>query len=272
MDMALFDIIGSVTEKQVTKTEFGDERIYGTIVGIVAENYTQEMPGRLCVTVPVRDTDANQLKWAKVAMPYMGPGWGTYFLPEKGDQVLLIFEDGNIEKPYVIGCIPKDKDKFLRKSADEHNGIKQIQTRNGSRITFQDDENEDGAKDKITIATAQDEHHIDIDNEMDKISIYDKEKNCLVELSTERGVMKIHAQQKLELTVGDTIKVVMNGDSGKIKIETDDMAVSASKKIKLNADGNIGISGRQVSTEATSMLKNESSGMLSLAGKPIKMG
>lgn len=270
--MALFDIIDSVSEKQVTKTEFGDARIFGTVVGIVAENYTQEMPGRLCVTVPVRDTDANQLKWAKMVMSYMGPGWGTYFLPEKGDQVLLIFEDGNIEKPYVIGCIPKDKDKFLRKSATEYNQIKQIQTRNGSRITFWDDENEDGAKDKITIATAQDEHHIDIDNEMDKISIYDKEKNCLVELRTEQGAMKIHAQQRLELTVGDTIKIVMNGDSGKIKIETDDMAVNASKKIQLEADGNIKISGRQVSTEATSMLKNESSGMLSLSGKPIKMG
>ncbi len=270
--MALFDIIDSVTEKQVTKTEFGDERIYGTVVGIVAENYTQEMPGRLCVTVPVRDTDVNQLKWAKMVMPYIGGGWGSYFLPEKGDQVLLIFEDGSIEKPYVIGCIPRDKDKFLRKSANEHNQIKQLQTRNGSRITFWDDENEDGAKDKITIATAQDEHHIDIDNELDKISIYDKEKKCLVEMSTDQGVIRIHAEQKLELTVGDTIKVVMNGDSGKIKVETDDLSVHASKKVKLEADGNIKISGRQVSTEATSMLKSESSGMLSLAGKPIKLG
>ena len=122
--MALFDIIGAVSEKQVTKTEFGDERIYGTVVGVVAENYTQEMPGRLCVTVPVRDNDANQLKWAKMVMPYMGAGWGTYFLPEKGDQVLLVFEDGSIEKPYVIGCIPKDKDKFLTESANEQNQIK----------------------------------------------------------------------------------------------------------------------------------------------------
>lgn len=270
--MALFDIIDSVTEKQVTKTGFGDERIYGTVIGIVAENYTQEMPGRLCVTVPARDKDANRLKWAKMAMPYMGAGWGTYFLPEKGDQVLLIFEDGNIEKPYVIGCIPRDKDKFLTKSVNEHNQAKQIQTRNGSRITFWDDENEDGAKDRITVATAKDEHQINIDNEKDKITICDKEKKCLVEMSTEQGVLKIHAQQKLELTVGDTIKVLMNGDSGTIRIETDDMSLHASKKIKLEADGNIGISGRQVSTEATSMLKSESSGMLTLAGKPIKMG
>ena len=127
-----------------------------------------------------------------------------------GDQILLIFEDGNIEKPYVIGCIPKDKDKFLKNTANEHNQIKQLQTRNGSRISFWDDENEDGAKDKITIATAQEEHHIDIDNEADKIAVYDKEKHCLVEMNTGEGVMKVHAQQRLEITVGDTIKVMMN--------------------------------------------------------------
>lgn len=270
--MALFDVFDAVSERQVTKTEFGDERINGIMVGIVAENYTQEMPGRLCVTIPVRDTDANQLKWAKMAMPYIGPGWGIYFLPEKGDQVLLVFEDGNIEKPYVIGCIPRDKDKFLKSAANEHNQVKQLQTRNGSRITFWDDENEDGAKDKITVATAQDEHHIDIDNEADKIAIYDKEKHCLVEMSTQKGVMKVHAQQRLEITVGDTIKVIMNGESGKMSVETKKLSAEASDSMKFEADGNVKISGRQVSTEATSLLKSESSGMLTLSGKPVKLG
>ena len=269
--MALFDVFDSVSEKQVTKTEYGDERIYGTVVGIVAENYTQEMPGRLCVTIPVRDTDANRLKWAKMAMPYIGAGWGMYFLPEKGDQVLLVFEDGNIEKPYVIGCIPKDKDKFLKASANEHNQVKQLQTKNGSRISFWDDESGDGAKDKITIATAQDEHHIDIDNEADKIAVYDKEKHCLVEMSTQRGIMNIHADQKLEITVGDTIKILMNGESGKMSIEAKKISTEVSSNMKISADGNIKISGRQVHTEATSLLKNECSGMLSLSGKPVKM-
>ncbi|MCI9384832.1 MAG: phage baseplate assembly protein V [Lachnospiraceae bacterium] len=270
--MALFDVLDTVSGKQMTKTEYGDERIYGIAVGIVAENYTQEMPGRLCVTVPVRDTDANRLKWAKVAMPYIGAGWGMYFLPEKGDQVLLVFEDGNIEKPYVIGCIPRDKDKFLKKSANEKNQTKQIQTRNGSRISFWDDESEEGAKDKITVATAQDEHHIDIDNETDKIAIYDKEKHCLVEMETQRGSITIHAEQRLEITVGDSIKLVLNGESGKMSIEASRISVQASSSVKTEADGAVKISGRQVSVEATSLLKNESSGMLSLAGKPIKMG
>jgi uncharacterized protein involved in type VI secretion and phage assembly len=270
--MALFDIIDAVSEKQITKTEFGDERIYGAVVGIVAENYSQEMPGRLCVTIPVRDSDANRLKWAKMAMSYIGPGWGTYFLPEKGDQVLLIFEDGNIEKPFVIGCIPKDKDKFLKKSANEENQIKQIQTRNGSRITFWDDTDESGEKDKITISTSNDEHHIDIDDEADKIALYDKDKNCLIEMETQKGKISVHAEKKLEITVGDSIKIAMNGESGKVNIEADKISVSGSKGINLETDGNLKMSGRQVTTEGTTLVKQSSSGMLSLEGKPIKMG
>lgn len=270
--MALFDIFDAVSEKQSMKTEFGDERIYGAFVGIVAQNYNEEMLGRLCVTIPVRDKEANQLKWAKMAMPYMGKGWGTYLLPEKGDQVILIFEDGNIEKPYVIGCIPKDNDKLLKDSANEHNQTKQIQTRNGSRITFWDDENEDGAKDKITVATANDAHHIDIDNEAKKISLYDKDKNCMIEMKTEDGKINVHAEKKMEITVGDSIKIILNGENGKISIDAKKLSVNTSNGITLESDGNAKLSGRQVTVEATSMLKNSSSGMLSLEGKPIKLG
>lgn len=97
--MALFDVLDTVSGKQMTKTEYGDERIYGIAVGIVAENYTQEMPGRLCVTVPVRDTDANRLKWAKVAMPYIGAGWGMYFLPERGIRCCLCLRTEILKSP-----------------------------------------------------------------------------------------------------------------------------------------------------------------------------
>ena len=84
--------------------------------------------------------------------------------------------------------------------------------------------------------------------------------------------MKVHAQQRLEITIGDTIKVMMNGESGKVRIEAKSISLAASANIQMEADGNIKVSGRQVSTEATSLLKNESSGMLTLSGKPVKLG
>ena len=90
--MGLYDIIDEIAEKQVMKTETGDQRIFGVVLGVVTDNYDPAMKGRVCVTVPVRDENANNLKWARVAMPSSGKEWGHYFLPEIGDQVLLVFE------------------------------------------------------------------------------------------------------------------------------------------------------------------------------------
>ena len=270
--MTLFDIFDEITEKQVVKTELGDERIFGAVVGIVAENYSEEMPGRLCVNIPVRNENANQLKWAKMAFPYVGKGYGTYFLPEKEDQVILVFEDGNIEKPYVIGCIPRDKDSYLKKVVTEKNQKKQIQTRNGSRITFEDDENEDGAKDKITISTASDAHQIVLDNEKKTITVCDSEKKCQLEMQTEKGNITIHAEKKLEITVGDSITVTMNGSNGSVTIEAQKLSVEAGKSLLLNTDGNAKFSGKQTTVEAASSLKISSSGMALVEGKPIKLG
>lgn len=92
--MGLYDEIDRITEKQIMKTETGDNRIFGVMLGIVAKNYDKNMPGRVCVTIPVRDQEANELKWARVSMPSSGSKWGHYFLPEVGDMVLLAFEKG----------------------------------------------------------------------------------------------------------------------------------------------------------------------------------
>ena len=132
--MGLFDVIDQIAENQIMKTETGDNRIFGVMVGTVAKNYDQDMPGRVCVTIPVRDNEANELKWARVAMPSHGKQWGIYFQPEIGDQVLLAFEQGNIEKPYVIGCVPKDSNSFLKKAYDKNNQYKKITTKNGNCI------------------------------------------------------------------------------------------------------------------------------------------
>lgn len=270
--MALMDIFNEISEKQAVKTEFGDQRIFGAMIGIVAENYSEEMPGRLCVNIPVRDENANQLKWAKMAFPYMGKNYGSYFLPEKDDQVVLVFEDGNIEKPFVIGCIPRDKDKYLKKTVTEKNQKKQIQTRNGSRLTFEDDENEDGTKDKITLSTADDAHQVILDNEKKKITLSDKEKNCFVEMETESGKIMVHTEKKLEITVGDSISIIMNASSGSIKVEASKFSVEAGKSLMLSTDGNAKVTGKQAAVEAASTLKVSSSGMVIVEGKPIKLG
>ena len=162
--MGLFDVIDDIAERQIIKTDTGDNRIFGVVIGRVTKNYSDSMPGRVCVSIQTRDAEANVLKWARVAMPYAGDSWGIYFLPEVGDQVLLAFEQGNIERPYVIGCVGQKADDFLKKSKDEHNKNKRIVSKHGNTFQILDAEQGEGTEDKIEIFTADEAHSVTIDN------------------------------------------------------------------------------------------------------------
>lgn len=270
--MALFDIIDDIAEKQVTKTDTGDNRIFGVVIGTVAKNYDKDMPGRVCVTVPVRDAEANELKWARVASLSSGSGWGHYFLPEVGDQVLLVFEQGNIEKPYVIGCIPKDSDQFLKKAVDEKNQYKKIITKNGNTIYFEDNKEGEGEKDKIRIETAKTGHRIELDNEKKVILISDKEGKNKLEMKTENGQMELVAEKKLTIKVGENIELILNGSNGMTQLKTGKFKVDANETVNVAANSNMKLNGGNVTVEANATLKLESSGAVTIGGTPIKIG
>lgn len=269
--MSWYDIIDDVAKRQLTKTELGDNRMSGVTVGIVAKKYSKEMPGRVCVQIPVRDDEANVLKWARIAVMSAGKKWGTFFMPEIGDQVLLAFEEGNIDKPYIIGCIHKDNTSFLGKVADEDNQYKCITTKNGSRILFEDNKEGEGEKDKITLETAKSVCRIVLDNENNKILLTDKNKKNSVEMQLESGKMAIKAEKKMTIEVGD-IKIILNGESGKISVDCNKFTLSASEGIQLEADNMARLKGGNTIVEGSSGLKLSSGNAAILEGSLIKIG
>ena len=272
--MGLFDVIDDIAQKQVTKTETGDNRIYGVVVGLVTNNYDKAMPGRVCVQIPTRDSEANVLKWARVAMPSSGKSWGHYFLPEVGDQVLVVFEQGNIEKPYVIGCIPKDSNAFLTGAVDEHNKYKKITTRHGSTITFTDESGEgadQGEKDKIQIITAQTGHRVELDNEHKRILLSDKEGKNKIQMDTEKGEITVLAEKKLTVMIGDSITLTMNGSNGTTELKTKKFKVDEADTIEMNANKQFKADAASIGVSGSSSVKI-SGGPVTVSGSPIKIG
>lgn len=270
--MGLYDIMDEIAAKQITKTETGDNRIFGVVVGIVAKNYDPQMKGRICVQIPTRDDEANELKWARVAMPSGGKEWGHYFLPEIGDQVLIVFEQGNIEKPYVIGCVQKDNNRFLTKAVHEKNQYKKIVTRNGSTIQFDDVEEGEGQNDKISVYTPDKAHQIILDNEKKEILLSDKDEKNSISIESEKGNITIKTENKLTIKVGDNIEVTMNASSGTVNVKCGKFKVEASDGANVETNGKLGLSGGNVSMEASSVFKLSSSGMTNIGGSPIKIG
>ena len=284
--MALFDIIEDVSKKQVERTDTGDSRIMGVMLGRVVSNYDKNMPGKVSVILLSReqsgegesDADQSRLLWARVAMLTGGSSWGHYFIPEVGDLVLMTFEQGNIKRPYIIGCIPKVNDKIITKSVNEKNQYKKIVTRYGNSVTFEDvavgeGENE-GDKDKITVETSNQSHKIILDNEKKQIKISDKEgKNSIVmDTDPEKGHIQITADKKMTIKVGDNITVTMNGSNGTVSVKSQKLSVQTDSSTSMESSGNATFKGTNVTLDGSSMVKVSSNGAVTVSGTPIKLG
>jgi uncharacterized protein involved in type VI secretion and phage assembly len=229
------------------------------------------MPGRVCVRIPVRDQKADELQWVKVVQPWGGKSWGHYVIPEVGDQVLLAFEGGKIEKPYIIGCLYKEKDSMLSDAADADNQIKQFTTKHGNTIRLTDKKDGDGDKDSILVKTPKDTHQILLDNEAHKILLSDKKGENKIEMDTEGGEMTITAKSRITIKCGD-VKLSINGETNAVKLDAAEVSIKASKQIKLDSDGKVSISASQLMMKAAAAFKAECDSLMQLAASLLKLG
>ena len=85
-------------------------RINGVVVGIVKSREDPQKLGRLQVTFPWLDGDSKSY-WARIATLMSGGGRGTWFMPEIDDEVLVAFEHGDPNHPYVVGFLWNGQDK-----------------------------------------------------------------------------------------------------------------------------------------------------------------
>ncbi len=289
--MAIFDIIDDVSKKRMEKTDTGDSRIMGLMLGKVVKNYDEKMPGRVSVILLSREqgdgdgdeADNTRLLWARVVMPSSGGTWGHYFIPEVGDLVLVAFEEGNIERAYIMGCIPKTNDKILTGSRDEKNRYKKIVTKNGNSIIFEDVNDDDGeggggeepgAKDVITVRTAQQAHRIVLNNEKKLIELSDKEGKNYVKLNTdpEKGHIEIKADKKVTIKVGENITLTMNGETGAVSLKAKKVNIEADDSVGIESQSRANFKGSNVTLEAGGSMKVSSGGLVEVSGTPIKLG
>ncbi len=123
----------------------------------VVDNYDPHNQGR--IRVQYYWQEENQSTWVRLLTPHAGAGRGTLFLPEVGDEVLVTFEEGDAERPYVVGSAWNGVHQppatgfhspgETNGSEFEKNYIKRIVTKSGHRITLVDTP----GKETISIAT-----------------------------------------------------------------------------------------------------------------------
>jgi phage protein D len=119
----------------------------GLVIGIVTDNEDPNGEGRVKVSFPWLSPD-HASDWARVVNVGAGNARGVQFLPEVNDEVLVGFEMGDINYPYVLGGLWNGVDLPPRKSQQAIKGGKVRQriilSRTGHEITLDDDESTGG--------------------------------------------------------------------------------------------------------------------------------
>ncbi len=100
--------------KPIRSTE--KPRIYGTQTAVVTgpsgEEIYRDKFGRIKVHFywdRYNKLDENSSCWIRVAQIWAGNNWGALYTPRIGQEVVINFENGNPDRPIVVGCVYNDK-------------------------------------------------------------------------------------------------------------------------------------------------------------------
>lgn len=168
-----------------------DGRVYGILTGLVIKNDSSNDdskpgPGKIKVEIPI--LGMKESNWARIASFMAGNGKGAFFLPEVGEEVLVAFENGDVNKPYIIG--------FLWNGKDVPPEVSSIKTLSGHTVQFFDKKDEE----KIIIKSSKG-HVIQMDDKNEDIQIIDKSGNNKItinatdiEICAPKGKLVLDAQ------------------------------------------------------------------------------
>ena len=243
-------------------------KIFGSQTGIVVgksgeEIWTDEY-GRIKVQFhwdQLGKNDENSSCWIRVAQSWAGKGWGAWFIPRIGMEVVVNFLEGDPDRPIVTGCV-YNATQTLPYSLPGNQNISTILSRStksgdaGNEIKFDDTKDSE-----LFYMHAQKDMTVDVENQRTTTIIESNET-----LTVKKGDRTIKVETGKELhEVKDTRTLNITGD------ETHNNEGNFTHNVKgdytLNVDGNLTIkvkgsvsitSDMDISMKAGTSFANES--------------
>lgn len=143
----------------------------GVVTALVTNNDDQEgKMGRVKVKFPWLEGNLEST-WARVAGVGAGNNAGLYWLPEVNDEVLVAFEHGSFDHPYIIGSLWNGKDAPPEASPVNAGKveIRTFKTTGGHIIRLTD-----GSSPKIEVIDSKTNTSVTMDTQTKKITIVSK--------------------------------------------------------------------------------------------------
>jgi phage baseplate assembly protein V len=195
------------------------DRFYGVMVGVVTNNQDPENMHRIKVRFPWLSNDVES-NWARMATPMAGNDRGAYFLPEVDDEVLVAFEHGRVDHPFVLGCLWNGQDSAPESNSDGENNHRTIKSRSGHVLRLNDKSGNE------------------------TIEIIDKSGNNKIIIDTANNSITIEANSDITIK-SSTGKLTMQANGIEMKSQAG-VSVQAAQSIDLKASAQVTVKGATI--------------------------
>ena len=230
-------------------------------VAIVARNEDPSGLGRIRIRYPWQSDTDDMSPWIRMTTPFATKGGGgMYFAPNEGDEILVDYENGNIERPYMLGSLYTGTSKVFKgcksvfvsdKYADYV--IRTIGSANGQRIIMTDPKGIEGSIESLWGGYSW--MKLVVPGMNDILEDYNALAGSM-ELTDKYGIY--------------SIRMSTSDRSVSIKSPFGNVGISAFTGITLSApNGNISIHGKNVNIRADNTLTVTSDASLEDSEKPI---
>lgn len=221
--------------------------VTGVVTGVVTNLTDPDELGRVKVKLPWIG-DEQESWWVRIASPMAGASRGFFWLPEINDEVLIAFEHGDVNRPYILGGLWNGQDKPPKQNSDvvAQGKVNQrvLKTRAGHTITLDDT---DGAE-KITIVDKTENNKIEIDSKSNKITV------------ESAGDVSVTAAKNATVKAQNaTVTADQNG------------SFTAQQKLTLEGRQEVAIHGAKVSIKADAAGEIDGGGMLTVKGGVVNI-
>lgn len=187
----------------------------GPVVALVTSLEDPDKLGRIKVKFPWLD-DKIESSWARLAAPFAGKDRGIQFLPEVGDEVLVIFQMGNFQKPIVLGGLWNGVDVPPSDGQEGKNHLKVIQST---------------AKHKIEFSDNKDDSYL---------LITDGETKSSIKINLKEESIEIQSSKKVQITSADG-EIVLKGKKVILEGSSEVEVKASSGSVKINGQSSVDI-------------------------------
>lgn len=230
----------------------------GIVIGQVSDAADPEHAGRVRLTFPWLSADYVS-DWARTVQAGAGKDRGLQVLPEVGDEVLVAFEQGDVNRPTVLGGLFNGVDTMPTGPVDVVDGgngqinRRSFVSRQGHRLDLLDS----GGKEGVQVVTGDDKLKLVMDGKATTITVHADGKVLIegtqgITIDSSSSAMELKGS-KISLTATQGVSV--DGGDGAVDVKSGSQLTLTGVSAKLEGSGTTEVKGGALCSVSAALVK-----------------